>query len=1394
MKWNNIISNLNPLVVYQKLSGSFINRQHYQLIKDSELFDQEYYLGQYPDVKEKRTDPVIHYLTYGGFEGRNPGKSFNSLYYYESNPDVLKEGINPLLHYLLRGKKEGRKPFPVAPAIKANKGVNVTADERKLHGEIITGNNLSNQEQDIQLIRNSEYFNEEYYLSTNPDVKNKGLDPVNHFYYIGFKEWRNPSEKFDTRYYLETNPAVMRSGVNPLLHFIKFGRKENRRTLPEIHETQFVNEPDTKPVVTEIENNSLAQELEIKLLKESSLFDEEYYLSNNQDVKDAGVDPYEHYYLQGWRDGRNPSSDFDTEFYLASYKDVKETEQNPLVHYLTIGKLENRVCTVKDKIKLEKGHAFELPLSSTKEQLNSLVKTVAFYLPQFHPIPENNEWWGNGFTEWKNVVTAKPLFQEHYQPHLPYDLGFYDLRVPEVMAGQVRMAKEFGIHGFCFYYYWFDGKRLLEKPLDMFLEHKEWDINFCVCWANENWTRRWDGRDDDILIAQNHSPEDDLRVIADISKYTRDPRYIRINGKPLLIIYRADIFPDIKTSIVRWREYYLEQFNEELCMAMVQTFGLNDPDEFGFDYAIEFPPLNISPDDITSKIKTENFFGKILDTGKMIKNTVNKLRRVDYNMFRGVMLMWDNTARKGNHSHVYLNNPPGVYRDWLMEACNDTMYNSNRGGDNLVFINAWNEWAEGAHLEPDKKYGYSYLNATKSVLAEINETNFPMISVIVPNYNHAKYLRQRLDSVYGQTYRNIEIILLDDASTDSSLEILEEYYNKYKSITRLLVNEHNVGNVFSQWMKGMSEATGDLIWIAESDDYCDLNFLKTLSPFFTDEAVCLTYSKILFVDEKGNTHSRSFDDYVEIIDDTKWKNSYKETSSSEVRAALGIKNTIPNVSSVLFRKPEEIELFHNKEWLDMRICGDWIFYLNILRGGKIAYSIDTMSYYRIHDDNSSIKTYTQDVYYKEHEKVALEIARNYSVPEDLLLKNRSIIHDFYNNYKSESTKNFEVLFSESKTLDAINDRKINIVISLLSFIHGGGEIMPIRLANQLKLMGYPVTVHSPDYFEEENEVRKLLRKDIPVVRCKEPEELYSFLLSFRADIFNTHSQSCQDLYSKTIAKFPDLNKFVTHVGTLHGGYEIMDEKYQLENIPVNNQSTKMWTYVADKNLIPFKELGIDMAAKSIKIANGMEPPVIREIKRSDLGINSNSFVLCIVSRAIPEKGWLEAIEIVKMARENTKIDIHLLLLGDGELYDYLKDEKVPEFVHLLGFNDNPCDYFTISDMGFLPSTYKAESFPLSIVESLFVGKPVIASNLGEVAKMIHVDGQYAGAIFELKNGKIPVKEVVDIMISYASDIDLYKMACRNAEKCRMRYNLKNVAISYLDAYNLAITDIKFNKD
>ncbi|SDT01081.1 Lipopolysaccharide biosynthesis protein [Pseudomonas asplenii] len=354
-------------------------------------------------------------------------------------------------------------------------------------------------------------------------------------------------------------------------------------------------------------------------------------------------------------------------------------------------------------------------------ELDPTIRLIAFYLPQYHPFPENDAWWGKGFTEWSNVCKAQPNFVGHHQPHLPIHFGYYDLRVPEVMEEQARLAKSYGISGFNYYFYWFAGKTLMDTPLERMLANPNVDIPFCLTWANENWTRRWDGQEQDVLIAQEHGLDDSLAFIRHLVKYFKDDRYIRIEGKPLLIIYRADIIPDMAEVARHWREEIAAQGFPGLYLICAQTFGIKGPEIFGFDAAMEFPPHTTLSSPMTDQVMVSNrdFAGVVFDYEQVAENAV-RATEPEYKLFRSVMLSWDNTARKQNNSHIFHNFSLLRYKQWLSANCLRVLNSDKYQGDEqLVFINAWNEWAEGTHLEPDRKYGYGYLQATHDVATNL---------------------------------------------------------------------------------------------------------------------------------------------------------------------------------------------------------------------------------------------------------------------------------------------------------------------------------------------------------------------------------------------------------------------------------------------------------------------------------------------------------------------------------------------------------------------------------------------------------------------------------------------------------------------------------------------------
>lgn len=963
-----------------------------------------------------------------------------------------------------------------------------------------------------------------------------------------------------------------------------------------------------------------------------------------------------------------------------------------------------------------------VPLIAAPPLQKKEARLICFYLPQFHPIPENDEWWGKGFTEWTNVVPARPQFEGHYQPHVPGELGYYDLRDRAVQRRQVDLAKLYGIEGFCFYFYWFGGKRLLETPIANYLNDSSLDLPFCLCWANENWSRRWDGLDSEILIAQDHSPADDLAFIAYIAKYLRDPRYIRIDGKPLLLVYRPGILPEPAETVQRWRKWCRQNGIGEIYLAYTQSFESVDPRRYGFDAAIEFPPNNSSLLPARDQVAPlhSDFASTVYDWRTLVRRS-RQYPKPDYTLFRGVCPSWDNTARKKTRGTVLLNSSPRGYEEWLGNAIADTVTRITSKEERLVFINAWNEWAEGAHLEPDTKYGYAFLDATRRALennaesqglgsivvvthdaylhgaqylalnmtralkedfhldvevvclgggplksefakygqlhdmegqdqrgekaaqiaadlaargyrfAIVNSTvsglfletlaahgircvalvhelsgilahykleehasviarhaekvifpanlvkesfravaplredafiirpqglhkrnryranfaqarqelrtllklpkdahivlgagyadrrkgvdmfieaglevlkttpdaymvwlghweaemqatvasmldacsadirkhfvfpgrkddtdvfyagadvlaltsredpfptvaldamggglpivcfgatggipelvrraesglvvpafnvsayaealnsiladktfretfaanalaivesefsfrrylftvlealRFPIrrVSVVVPNYNYAHYLKERLDSIVQQRYPIYELILLDDCSTDGSAQIIREIAADLNVDTRLECSEANSGCVFAQWDKGVRQASGELVWIAEADDLSDPDFLLEVMRGFDYPDVVMSYCESRQIDSAGLAIGKNYLDYVSDVDPNRWLTRYIADGTEEITEALSVKNTIPNVSAVVFDRTAMIKALDAAGSLasHFRVAGDWRVYVEILSQGRIAYSPRSANLHRRH--------------------------------------------------------------------------------------------------------------------------------------------------------------------------------------------------------------------------------------------------------------------------------------------------------------------------------------------------------------------------------------------------------------------------------------------------------------
>jgi glycosyltransferase involved in cell wall biosynthesis len=572
---------------------------------------------------------------------------------------------------------------------------------------------------ELEAVRASGLFLADWYLERHTEVSVAGLDPVEYYCRQGWRQGDQPNPYFDPVFYLSTNQDVARAGVNPLLHYLLHGDQEGRDPCRYFDVKWYRAQYQLG-----LKEISLRHFLDRRFSGEVApvpLFDPIYYFETNPDVAAAGSDPFEHFLAYGELEGRNPSADFDMKFYAARYGGVLNG-LNPLLHYLANRATGLFAPARPEHEKLIPGAVKRATRPSPHfEEFRPVppgaerqAKVLAYYLPQFHRIPENDAWWGKGFTDWTNLARALPRFAGHLQPRVPRDLGFYDLNEPATLRRQIELAAGAGLSGFVFYFYWFNGRRLLDAPLNNLLADTSLEFPFCVMWANENFTRRWDGLERDVLMTQEYREADDAALIACFAGLFNDSRYIRVQGRPLLMIYRAGLIPDSARRIASWRTIFRDAHGEDPVIVMAQSIGDYDPTPYGLDGAVEFPPHKISDEVPRINGRLDLFdpeFSAAVYDYETVANASLAAPAPLYPLIRTAAPGWDNDPRREGKGLVLHDATPAKYQAWLQGLVKQAAAQPFLG-EKIICVNAWNEWAEGAFLEPDIHFGAAFLNAT----------------------------------------------------------------------------------------------------------------------------------------------------------------------------------------------------------------------------------------------------------------------------------------------------------------------------------------------------------------------------------------------------------------------------------------------------------------------------------------------------------------------------------------------------------------------------------------------------------------------------------------------------------------------------------------------------------
>lgn len=643
-----------------------------------------------------------------------------------------------------------------------------------------------------RLIRATNVFDDGFYRRNNPDVVPHFADLLEHYILSGEREGRAPTPFFDPGWYRLQAPRL-RPEDNMLAHYLTVGDRDGFQPMPGF-DPKYVRQQlgsRLEPALV----GFLRARTKGKLVNPSRFFDYRHYYTTYPDILEARIDGFYHFVYVGADEGREPAAGISWFVLREKYQLTGTNAQAFRSLMLRWRHLDddsasndNAPSILLQQEEIRSNHKpSELYESHDAPPPGGRARRAdvyAFYLTQFHRFAENDAWWGEGFTEWHNVVRGVPRFSGHYQPRIPSALGFYDLDDPRVMPTQVALAKQAGLAGFAFYYYHFGQQRLLERPLDNFLYDKSLDIGFFLIWANETWSRRWDGSESEILLEQTYPPQMPEMLALDLARYFADPRYRRVDGRPLFVIYRVGSIPDAVNWLARLRSAF-RAIGENPIIYLAQTFEDIDPLPYGLDGAMEFPPHKYSRS--LRLLQPQRLFGanaalKVWDYRDFMRVALAD-PDPDFPLIRGCFPAWDNDSRRQGASSIIHGSTPAKFRGWLKALADKAEAPHTNGSPPIVVINAWNEWGEGAYLEPDRHYGYAYLNAVQAVLNPEAAENVRRLVLV----GHDAFVAgaQRLLLHIGQSLkadfgiRIVFVLLRGDPGYDG---LLEEYRGTAETI------------------------------------------------------------------------------------------------------------------------------------------------------------------------------------------------------------------------------------------------------------------------------------------------------------------------------------------------------------------------------------------------------------------------------------------------------------------------------------------------------------------------------------------------------------------------------------------------------------------------------------
>jgi glycosyltransferase involved in cell wall biosynthesis len=1332
------------------------------------LFDTPWYLSAYPDIAHSAHIPLLHYLNHGADEGRDPSAIFSTTWYRQKYRGKLKAGLNPLVHYATEGWRRGFCPSP---------GYDVAA-----------------------------------YLEANPDVVSAGVEPLTHYLTCGRSEGRQFPPTLEWRYgklveqFTATSEAL--AARQEELESLRRETRLDRDLLLEAARSLRLRNEEFDQLLRAAENANAAlpdhfvankgeMSRDLELLRGSSFFDSKWYLDRYADVAAAGLDPVDHYTRFGANEGRDPGPRFSSSAYLASRKDVAAASLNPLIHFLRFGIAEHPGPPP--------AHSVEIRTDAASKRSHKTAKALF--------ISHDANIGGApvvlaGIARW---------FQDHtnYEVNIicmeggPWVAAFEDIGRTLVVSRMSALGQDVAVKSairafvgnepaFIFVNSVASGRFLdvnpfaspvfgyvheLEKVLRLFPEASARLASqakhvFCAGPMAARVFQEFTGAPSEKLSSRAPFIE-----IADEAKYLAPSDKVRLRHE---MGWSPETLVVMGCGVVHWRkqpDVFVRvaakvAATTDLDVRFVWIGGGEDIDQMralvldaGLVGRVEFLGHK-SREEVRSLLRAADIFAltSLEDPFPLVclEAAAESVPSVIFRDATGITAMVE---------------PAGAPRAGMAIA--DFDEEAFAAAVTQLLSNADERSAMAAVGYERVLAGYTASSACKEILTRIRKVaNLrPRVSVIVPNFNCGRYLDQRLSSIERQSFQDCEIILLDDKSTDGSERILEQFAAKHPE-TQFALAEHNSGSPFLAWERGIARASGDLLWIAEADDWCEPSFLERAIAGFATSGVRLVHGRSIPVNQVGEVAGDYEQLYLDRIAPGHWRESFTAPAAREVSLTLGRANSIPNASGVLVLRESALRAIRVAR--AFRLAGDWAFYLVAICGGRIAYVHEAVNYHRRHDGTVTRSLEGTRAYFQELANVGALVSSLYG--EDLTRDAafRGFLAD-------EATRFGYAGEMPAGTTPAQLSAglKPGVFYGIGDLSGGGAQMFALRFVNEWARRGGSVVLFSAHHEADNPATRNYLSPEVPLVSQEDVEAVgfAQFMKDWNLDVaFSGHWWGDKQIgiwMERSETKIP-------WVIVMHGCYEnVLDNQAHFPDRRAEFARAQTYcdafVWTAEKNKRVFEENFIQ-PKRTFHIVNGFRPVTPGSLTRREIGLPEDALVFTLASRAIESKGWRVALEAFEaLRRRRPDADICLQLIGDGPMAEELEEASPLAGVRLVRHTSRLADYIHLSDVCLLPSWFPGESLPLVLIEFLAQGKPAIVSNIGMCAWAIdegHRDGA-AGIVVKRSGAEATVATVnlVEAMEKFLTKSDLATSLAPHALRAFSKFDFDKMIDSYKQVFD-----------